>query len=76
MSKAIPKPGALVGHYMFLRQEWMAMVLRHNMVFDDNSQLFVRMLPGVTLQNYFEDQKRVGWVYTKWLWLIQEKIEC
>lgn len=71
---SLPNPGDLVCHYIYDRSEWLALVLAHNMIFDDNSQLFVKMIPGIKLEKYFDNHSTSGWVYSKWLWVLKENV--
>jgi hypothetical protein len=68
------KIGDLVNHCLFLRREWMGVLLR----FEEKhpglvEKAYVKMVPGTKYENYFENG--YGWVYKKWLWVCKDKEE-
>lgn len=68
-----PKIGDIVYHYLFTVSEWKAIVLKVDNLPMEDSKTFVRMLPGVVLENYFNKKHiKRGWIYTKWIWLREE----
>lgn len=73
--KVKPKPGDIVCHYLFTKSEWKALVLRKDTLDYRDSKTYIRMLPGVMLEEYFEDNKNQGWIYTKWIWVLKEEVK-
>ena len=72
-----PVVGDLVHHYIFPRQEWMAILLKilpAENSYDD--QAYVKMVPGIKRENYFLKLKQTrdgyGWIYKKWLWVYDD----
>jgi len=73
-SRKEPKVGDLVHHWIFPRNEWMALLLKIDHKEDSyDDKAFVRMIPGVKHEKYFRtlrgSKNGSGWIYKKWLWV-------
>ena len=72
-----PKVGDLVHHWIFPRNEWMALLLKIDHKEESyNDKALVRMIPGIKYEQYFTTLKRskncTGWIYKKWLWVYDD----
>ena len=70
--KTKPKAGQIVCHYLYKKSEWKAIVLGGDDLDYKDSKTYIRMLPGVKLEEYFAKGLRSGWIYTKWIWILRE----
>lgn len=77
MRSSKPNIGDLVHHCLFLRTEWIALLLRIQYCERDSlEKALVKMVPGTKYEDYFyrtrHSAQSKGWVYSKWLWVYRE----
>lgn len=73
------KVGDLVHHSLYLRTEWIALLLELQGATEGQiERAYVKMVPGTMYEDYFyktkSTVKTTGWVYSKWLWVYRQEV--